>query len=238
MTYGTRSRGYPTRSYSFVINIGAGPRPSSQDGVSQLQEPVPLSLPQLNRLVEASFVRDERSVSNADVTVIPSQLKVTKQILLHWQPFRDLKFKYAGSRRAEQLSLRSQQRVVATVDSALRSLSLSRRWQPSSLRKRMLLKRILFFKPMSWLGQIRPHCRDESWSASLWQIFFSTSMGAQIPVIVEKPLATCGCRKFQLDPLGDHLNTCTTHSGAKKAHDWMVDELADLFRTTHKVKTQ
>ncbi len=50
-------------------------------------------------------------------------------------------------------------------------------------------KRILFFKPMSWLGQIRPHRRDESWSTSLWQTFFSTSMGAQIPVIAEKPLA-------------------------------------------------
>ena len=63
-------------------------------------------------------------------------------------------------------------------------------------------------------------------------------MGAQIPVIAEKPLATSGYRKFQLDPLGDHLNTCTAHAGAKKAHDWMVDQLADLFRTTHKVKTQ
>jgi hypothetical protein len=51
----------------------------------------PLSLPQLNRLVEASCVRDESSVSNDDVTVMPSQFKVTKQILLHWQPFRDLK---------------------------------------------------------------------------------------------------------------------------------------------------
>ncbi len=65
------------------VNIGTGPRPSSQDGVSHLQEPVPLSLPQLNRLVEASFVRDESSASNADVTVIPSQFKVTKQILLY-----------------------------------------------------------------------------------------------------------------------------------------------------------
>jgi hypothetical protein len=63
-------------------------------------------------------------------------------------------------------------------------------------------------------------------------------MGAQIPVIPEKPFATCGCRKFQLDPLGDHLNTCTAHSGAKKAHDWMVDQVADFFRTTDKVKTQ
>ena len=63
-------------------------------------------------------------------------------------------------------------------------------------------------------------------------------MGAQIPVMVEKPLATCGWKKFQLDPLDDHLNTCTAHSGAKKAHDWMVDQIADLFRTTNKVKTQ
>ena len=31
---------------------------------------------------------------------------------------------------------------------------------------------------------------------------------------------------------------CTAHSGAKKAHDWMVDQVADLFRTTHKSKTQ
>ena len=63
-------------------------------------------------------------------------------------------------------------------------------------------------------------------------------MGAQIPVIAEKPLAACGCRKFRVDALGDHLCTCTVHSGAKKAHDWTVDQLADLFRTTHKVKTQ
>jgi hypothetical protein len=38
--------------------------------------------------------------------------------------------------------------------------------------------------------------------------------------------------------MGDHLCTCTAHSGAKKAHDWVVDQLADLFRTTHTVKTQ
>ena len=63
-------------------------------------------------------------------------------------------------------------------------------------------------------------------------------MGAQIPVITEKPLTTCGCRKFQIDPLGDHLSTCTAHSGAKKAHDWAVDQLTDLFRTTLKAKTQ
>jgi hypothetical protein len=63
-------------------------------------------------------------------------------------------------------------------------------------------------------------------------------MGVQIPVITEKPLSTCGYRKFQLDSMGDHLCTCTGHSGAKKGHDWVVEQLSDLFRTTHKVKTQ
>jgi hypothetical protein len=64
------------------------------------------------------------------------------------------------------------------------------------------------------------------------------TMGAQIPGIAEKPLAACDCRKFQLDVMGDHLCTCTVHSDTKKAHDWVVEQLTDLFRTTHKVKTQ
>jgi hypothetical protein len=216
------------------VNIGAGPRPSSQDGISHLKEPVPLSIPQLNNLVETSVVWDESFVSNADVPVIPSQLKVTHQILSHWEPFRDLKARFAGSRRAEQLSLRSQQRIVATVeDSVLRTEMAGL----ESLEEDAP-KRILFYTPMGWLGQIRSHRRDEAWSASIWQTFFGTTMGAQIPVISEKPLAACSCRKFQIDPLGDHISTCNSHSGAKKAHDWAVDQIADLFRTTHKVKTQ
>jgi hypothetical protein len=113
------------RTSQSQVNIGAGPRPNSQDGVSQLQEPVPLSLLQLNRIVEASFVRDESSASNADVTVIPSQLQVTKQILLHWQHFRDLKLKYVGSHQAEQLSLRSRQRKVATVEESVLKTEMS-----------------------------------------------------------------------------------------------------------------
>ena len=99
-------------------------------------------------------------------------------------------------------------------------------------------KSILFYTPMGWLGQIRSHRRDEAWSASMCQTFFTTVMGPQIPDISEKPLAVCACRKFQIDPLGDHISTCNSHSGAKKAHDWAVDQITDLFRTTTKVKTQ
>jgi hypothetical protein len=105
----------------------------------------PLILPQLNRLVEASFVRDESSASNADATAIPSQLKVTKQILIHWQPFRDLKHMFADSRRTEQVKLRSQQRVVATVEESVLKTEMT----DFESQEEDAPKRLLFYKPMS-----------------------------------------------------------------------------------------
>ena len=215
-------------------NVGASARLSSQDGVPQQQEVAPLSLPQLNRLFEASFLWDESSASNAGVGAIPSQFEVTQQIQCYWQPFRDLQLKFVGSRRLEQLRSRSQQRVVATVQESV----LRTEMEVLEPQEEDVPKRILFYKPMSCLGQIRTHRRDESWSSSLWQTSFSTSMGDQIPILPENPLVNCGCKKFKVDALGDHLNTCTTHLGVKKVHDWVVDQIADLFHTTHKVKTQ
>ncbi len=94
---------------------------------------------------------------------MPSQFKVTKQILIHWQPFRDLKLKYVGSRQAEQLNSRSQQCVVATVEESVFKTEKT----GLESQEEDAPKRILFFKSMSWLGQIRTHRRDESWSASL-----------------------------------------------------------------------
>jgi hypothetical protein len=42
-----------------------------------------------------------------------------------------------------------------------------------------------------------------------------------------------------MDFPGDHTSTCTAHSGATKAHDWMVGVLGPLFRTAgHTVRTQ
>jgi hypothetical protein len=94
---------------------------------------------------------------------MPSQFKVTKQILLHWQPFRDLKLKYVRSRQTEQFSSSSQQRVVATVEESVLKTEMT----DLESQEEDAPKCILFIKPMSWLGHIRPHRRDESWSASL-----------------------------------------------------------------------
>jgi hypothetical protein len=88
------------------------------DGVSQ-EETAPLFLPQLNQLHELSFAWGEGA---SNVVAIPTQHRVTQQILSRWKPFKDLKTTFTVSHRAEQLSLRVQQRVITTVeDSALRT---------------------------------------------------------------------------------------------------------------------
>ena len=73
---------------------------------------------------------------------------------------KDLKQALAVWRRAEQLRLRSQQRIIATAeDSVLRTEMANLESQEEDAPRC-----VLWFKPMSWLGQIRPHRRDEAWS--------------------------------------------------------------------------
>jgi len=91
---------------------------------------------------------------------------------------------------------------------------------------------------MAWLGVIRPHRRDEAWSASLWQTFFAMYVGAQTSAIAKLPPSACGCKKFALGALGDHVSTCTAGPlGSQEGPCWAVEQIANLFRTTHEVKT-
>ena len=106
-----------------------------------------------------------RGEDASNVVAIPTQHRVTQQILSRWQPFKDLKQTFAVSRRAEQLGLRTQQRIVAPVeDSVLRTEMGALESQEEDAPKRFL-----WYKPLDFLGVIRPHRRDEAWSASLWQ---------------------------------------------------------------------
>ncbi len=57
-----------------------------------------------------------RGEDTSNVVVIPTQNRVTHQILNMCQPFKDLKQTFPVSLRAEQLLFRAQQRVVATVE--------------------------------------------------------------------------------------------------------------------------
>ena len=66
-------------------------------------------------------------------------------------------------------------------------------------------------------------------------------MLSSLPRRINSPLAKCGCKKHCMDFHGDHTATCTAHSGATKAHDWMVGVLGQscVFHTAgHTVRTQ
>jgi hypothetical protein len=58
--------------------------------------------------------------------------------------------------------------------------------------------------------------------------FVSTTLGLVVPSLSSlprhhnNPLAKCGCKKHCMDFHGDHTSTCTAHSGATKAHDWLA----------------
>ena len=82
---------------------------------------------------------------------------------------------------------------------------------------------------------------------ALWTTFFfvSTTLGLEVPVLSSlprrnnSPLGKCGCNKHCMDFHSNHTASCTAHSGATKAHDWMVSVLGPLFRTAgHTVRTQ
>jgi hypothetical protein len=64
----------------------------------------------------------------------------------------------------------------------------------------------LYWKPLSWLPVL----------------------SSPVVIIARLPGAAA---KNTADFHGDHATTCTAHSGATKAHDWMVSVLGPLFRT-------
>jgi len=101
------------------------------------------------------------------------------------------------------------------------------------------------WKPLSWLGALRPTTANDAWDQPLWETFVCTTLGLEVPVLASLPRrnqrapALCGCKKHGMDLYGDHTSTCTAHSGLTKAHDWAVGVQGPLFRSAgHVVRSQ
>jgi hypothetical protein len=105
--------------------------------------------------------------------------------------------------------------------------------------------RDLHWKPLSWLGTLRPTTANDAWDQPLWETFVCTTLGLEVPVLASLPRrnqrspALCGFKKHGMDLYGNHTSTCTAHSSATKVHDWAVGVLGPLFRTAgHVARTQ
>ena len=98
-------------------------------------------------------------------------------------------------------------------------------------------QRYLWWKPMAWLGIIRPTNQSEKWHMQQWSTFFCLTLGLPMPWI--SPGTRCACQKFFHDQYANHALTCNTHGGAAKSHDWAVAQVAALFRSLgNNVRTQ
>jgi len=47
--------------------------------------------------------------------------------------------------------------------------------------------RHLYWKPLSWLGTIRPSSGNDGFDQSLWATFVSTTLGLEVPVLSSFP---------------------------------------------------
>ena len=87
-----------------------------------------------------------RDASDVAVAAIPAQNRLTQQIISLWQPFKDLKQIFAVSRRAEQLCLRTQQRIEATVEDSVLHTEMG----ALESQEEDAPQRILWNKPNFW----------------------------------------------------------------------------------------
>ena len=140
-------------------NAGAHPQPPAgfQDNSNGK-----LLLPQLDRLhlafkrrqvsTSASSSSQDQQAQQPTTSVIPTQKRVTEQLTKHWAPFKALRQRYAGTCFEEQRQLHLPKKHKATAsDSTLRVEMNNLEEQADNAKAREL-----FWKPMAWLGAIRP----------------------------------------------------------------------------------
>jgi hypothetical protein len=47
--------------------------------------------------------------------------------------------------------------------------------------------RDLHWKPLSWLGTLRPTTANDAWNQPLWETFVCTTLGLEVPVLAPLP---------------------------------------------------
>jgi hypothetical protein len=186
-----------------AANAGTHPQPhaGSQDNGNGK-----LLLPQLDRL-HLAFMRSQVSPSSSSnsqdqqsqhlpKSVILTQQRVTEQLTKNWAPFKVLRQHYAGTRFEEDRQLHLPQKYKATVaDSTLRVEMNGLEEQADNAKARELL-----WKPLSWLGTIRPTSANDAFDPAIWETFISTTLGLEVPILAapphlhSSPLAKCGCK--------------------------------------------
>ena len=164
---------------------------------------------------------------------LPTQRRLTRQLVQHHPPFIALRSLHLQNRPGEQQKFQTAQKYRAVADdSALRGdmqilEPQAQDAEPSNLS----------YSPLSFLAQITSH--SQHWPLDLWQTFVSRALGAPIPILVNHPRTLCACRKHNLGVMPDHAQCCQSMAASTQAHDWAITQLQPLFRSLgHQVRVQ
>jgi hypothetical protein len=126
-----------------------------------------LVFPQLNRLHEAfkrSQVSHPAASSSQDQlptrrpSPIPSQRRITQQLTKHWPQFKALRQHYASTCFEEQRQLHLPQKHKATVPESRLRIEMNALEEHADNAK----AHDLYWKPLSWLGTIRPSTANDA----------------------------------------------------------------------------
>ena len=176
VTHNTASRhaaSYTTNA-RFVAFLGTFALPAQQVWLpgNELNDPSTWVAPPLCTLkrLHQSLVQDF-NCTDQPAAVLPSQPGAggaaagagAAQHSTHWAPFKALRQRYAGAPFEQQLQLHLPQKHKATEqDSALRVEMTGLEDQADNAKPREL-----WWKPLSWLGTLRPTTANDAWDPAL-----------------------------------------------------------------------
>jgi hypothetical protein len=114
----------------------------------------------------------------------------------HWPHFKVVRQCYAGKRFEEQRQLNLPQKHKATVPESTLRVEMNGLEQANNSKARDL-----FWKPLSWLGTLRPSNASDAFDPTLKETFFTSTIGFEVPLLSSlpchhnSPLAKCGAKK-------------------------------------------
>ena len=104
---------------------------------------------------------------------IPSQRRLTQQLTAHWPQFKSLRQRFTGAWFEEQHQLYMPQKHKATVPDSALCMEMNDLEEQADNSK----ARDLHWKPLSWLGTLRPSTDNDAWDQPLWEKFICTTLG-------------------------------------------------------------
>jgi hypothetical protein len=133
-----------------------------------------------------------------------------RQLTAHWPQFKILRQRFAVTRFEEQRQLHMPQKHKTHTS---HGPGLACSWYGDECLGEQAdnaKAHELHWKPLSWLGTLRPTTANDACDQPLWETFVCTTLGLEVPVLASLPRrnqrapALCGCKKHGMDLFGDH----------------------------------